>query len=60
MEALRADVAIIGAGPVGLVCAHMLARDGVKVAVFEKQPGVSAGRRSGWSQSFVAAKGDFF
>jgi glutamate synthase (NADPH/NADH) small chain len=31
-------VAIIGAGPAGLSCAHVLSREGVDVTVFEKQP----------------------
>jgi dihydropyrimidine dehydrogenase (NAD+) subunit PreT len=30
-------VAIIGAGPAGLSCAHVLAREGVEVTVFEKE-----------------------
>jgi len=34
---LKVDVAIIGAGPVGLFCAHLLAKDGIKVAIFEKE-----------------------
>lgn len=31
-------VAIIGAGPAGLSCAHVLSRNGVDVTVFEKEP----------------------
>jgi dihydropyrimidine dehydrogenase (NAD+) subunit PreT len=31
-------VAIVGAGPAGLSCAHVLSREGVDVTVFEKQP----------------------
>jgi glutamate synthase (NADPH/NADH) small chain len=31
-------VAIIGAGPSGLSCAHVLARSGVEVTIFEKEP----------------------
>src|ERR1700735_648431 len=31
-------VAIIGAGPSGLSCAHVLARSGVGVTIFEKEP----------------------
>ncbi len=31
-------VAIIGAGPAGLSCAHVLSREGVDVTVFEKEP----------------------
>lgn len=31
-------VAVIGAGPAGLSCAHVLSREGVDVTVFEKQP----------------------
>ncbi|MBS1758469.1 MAG: NAD(P)-dependent oxidoreductase [Bacteroidetes bacterium] len=30
-------VAVIGAGPAGLSCAHMLAREGVDVSIFEKE-----------------------
>jgi len=31
-------VAIIGAGPAGLSCAHVLSREGIDVTVFEKEP----------------------
>ena len=30
-------VAIVGAGPAGLSCAHMLSREGVEVTIFEKE-----------------------
>ncbi|GAB4094208.1 NAD(P)-dependent oxidoreductase [Flaviaesturariibacter terrae] len=30
-------VAVVGAGPAGLSCAHMLAREGVQVTIFEKE-----------------------
>lgn len=33
----RKKVAIIGAGPAGLSCAHVLSREGVDVTVFEKE-----------------------
>jgi thiamine thiazole synthase len=35
-ESLELDVAIVGAGPSGLVCAHDLARAGRRVAIFER------------------------
>lgn len=31
-------VAVVGAGPAGLSCAHVLAREGVDVTIFEKEP----------------------
>jgi glutamate synthase (NADPH/NADH) small chain len=31
-------VAIVGAGPAGLSCAHVLSREGIDVTVFEKEP----------------------
>lgn len=37
---MREDVAIIGAGPGGLAAAMLLARAGVKVSVYERQPRV--------------------
>ncbi len=34
---VRGNVAIIGAGPAGLSCAHLLSREGVAVTIFEKE-----------------------
>lgn len=31
-------VAIVGAGPAGLSCAHVLSREGIDITVFEKEP----------------------
>src|SRR6476660_6785676 len=31
-------VAVIGAGPAGLSCAHVLSREGIDVTIFEKEP----------------------
>ncbi len=36
-ESTGKKVAVIGAGPAGLSCAHMLSREGVDVTVFEKE-----------------------
>ena len=36
-EHIRLDVAIVGGGPSGLVCAHYLGRGGLKTALFEKK-----------------------
>ncbi len=36
-ESVSKKVAIVGAGPAGLSCAHVLSREGVDVAVFEKE-----------------------
>ncbi|MCP9751820.1 NAD(P)-dependent oxidoreductase [Ferruginibacter sp. HRS2-29] len=36
-ETTGKKVAVIGAGPAGLSCAHMLSREGVDVTVFEKE-----------------------
>ena len=33
----RGKVAIVGAGPAGLSCAHMLSREGVDVTIYEKE-----------------------
>ncbi len=36
-ESVSKQVAIVGAGPAGLSCAHVLSREGVAVTVFEKE-----------------------
>ena len=47
VEAMEVDVAIAGAGPAGLVTAYYLAKDGIRVAVFEKQLRVGGGMPGG-------------
>jgi 2-polyprenyl-6-methoxyphenol hydroxylase-like FAD-dependent oxidoreductase len=39
----KVDVAIIGAGPVGLALVNLLAGSGLSVAVVEQQPASGAG-----------------
>lgn len=38
VSAINKHVAVVGAGPAGLACADVLARNGVKVTVFDKHP----------------------
>jgi len=47
MGAMEADVAVAGAGPAGLVTAYYLAKDGIKVVVFERQLRVGGGMSGG-------------
>ena len=47
MGGMEADVAVAGAGPSGLVAAYYLAKQGVKVVVFEKQLRVGGGMAGG-------------
>ncbi|MFH1459003.1 MAG: sulfide-dependent adenosine diphosphate thiazole synthase [Candidatus Omnitrophota bacterium] len=47
MDAMDVDVAIAGAGPSGLVCAYYLAKQGKKVAVFERQLKLGGGMPGG-------------
>jgi sulfide-dependent adenosine diphosphate thiazole synthase len=47
MDAMEVDVAIAGAGPAGLVTAYYLAKEGIKVVVFEKQLRVGGGMPGG-------------
>src|ERR1051325_5818989 len=35
---LGKKVAIVGAGPAGLSCAHVLSREGIDITIFEKEP----------------------
>ncbi len=44
---LRLDVAVVGAGPSGITAARLLAADGHKVAVFERNLYVGGGMWSG-------------
>lgn len=47
LESLELDVAIVGAGPSGMTAAYFLARDGFKVAVFERDLHVGGGMWGG-------------
>ncbi len=47
LEAMEVDVAIGGAGPAGMTAAYYLAKEGTKVAVFEKQLRVGGGMPGG-------------
>ncbi len=46
-ENLSVDVAIVGGGPSGLVCAHSLARKGFKAALFERKLSIGGGMWGG-------------
>lgn len=45
--ALDVDVAIVGAGPAGMVCAYYLAKAGKKVVIFERKLSVGGGMWGG-------------
>jgi thiazole biosynthesis enzyme len=47
MGAMEVDVAVAGAGPAGLVTAYYLAKEGMKVIVFERQLRVGGGMSGG-------------
>lgn len=47
INALDVDVAIVGAGPAGMVCAYYLARQNKKVAIFERKLSVGGGMWGG-------------
>jgi thiazole biosynthesis enzyme len=47
MGVMEADVAVAGAGPAGLVTAYYLAKEGIKVVVFERQLRVGGGMSGG-------------
>jgi thiamine thiazole synthase len=47
IKAMEVDVAIAGAGPAGLITAYYLAKEGVKVVVFERQLRVGGGMPGG-------------
>ena len=46
-ESLEVDCAVVGAGPAGLVAAYHLARDGYKVALFERKLSIGGGMWGG-------------
>jgi thiazole biosynthesis enzyme len=47
VQALDVDVAIVGAGPAGMVCGYYLARAGKKVVLFERKLSVGGGMWGG-------------
>lgn len=47
IDNLEVDVAIAGAGPSGLICGYYLAKNGVKVAIFERSLRVGGGMPGG-------------
>jgi len=47
LDAMEADVAIVGAGPSGLTAGYYLAKAGVKTVIFEKQLRVGGGMPGG-------------
>jgi len=47
INALDLDVAIVGAGPAGMVCGYYLAKAGKKVAIFERKLSVGGGMWGG-------------
>lgn len=47
VDALDVDVAIVGAGPAGMVCGYYLAKKKVKVAIFERKLSVGGGMWGG-------------
>ncbi len=47
LDSLKLDVAIAGGGPSGMTCAYFLAREGLKVAVFERNLHVGGGMWGG-------------
>ena len=47
IDNLSVDVAVVGGGPAGLVCAYHLAKKGCKVAIFEKKLSIGGGMWGG-------------
>lgn len=43
LDYIDMDVAIVGAGPAGLTCAYYLAKEGVKVGIFERKLSIGGG-----------------
>ncbi|MBM3244097.1 MAG: thiazole biosynthesis protein [Candidatus Omnitrophica bacterium] len=47
VKALEVEVAIVGGGPAGLVCAYYLAKEKIKVALFERKLSIGGGMWGG-------------
>ena len=47
MEAIKKNVVVVGAGPVGLLCALQLAKNGIPVTVIEAEPDLTIDLRAG-------------
>ncbi|HEY5531908.1 MAG TPA: sulfide-dependent adenosine diphosphate thiazole synthase [Candidatus Anoxymicrobiaceae bacterium] len=47
LDSLQLDVAVAGAGPAGMTCAYFLAKEGYKVAIFERNLHVGGGMWGG-------------
>ncbi len=47
LDSLELDVAVAGGGPSGMTCAYFLAREGLKVAVFERNLHIGGGMWGG-------------
>lgn len=47
LDSLQLDVAIAGGGPSGMVCAYFLAKEGLKVAIFERDLHIGGGMWGG-------------
>ena len=43
LDSLTVDVAIVGAGPSGMIAGYYLAKGGAKVAIFEKKLSIGGG-----------------
>jgi thiamine thiazole synthase len=55
IEALETEVAIVGAGPAGLTAGFYLAKEGIKVVIFERSLRVRGGMPGGGGKSYPEA-----
>jgi 3-(3-hydroxy-phenyl)propionate hydroxylase len=47
MKSIKKNVVVVGAGPVGLLCALQLAKNGIPVTVIEAEPSLTIDLRAG-------------